>query len=252
MALSDTQRRFQRLDHPGAFRGGKAQAVLDHFEAVIHARMNPRVALALQQLQDFGFGEVLRDIHRKRNDETGIAGLLRPQAQVFVNRIGIVAAHGSRAAAAIKLRGTCEHKLQVVGQFRHGANRRAGCPDRIGLVDGDRRRNPVDAVDLRLVHAVQELAGVRGERLHIATLALCIKRVEDERRLAGAGHAGHHQQLVQRQVKVEVLEVVLARATDRNGTAVLHGFVRIRHIRELNAASRLGGKTPGSASEGPF
>ena len=68
-------------------------------------------------------------------------------------------------------------------------------------------RDAVDAVDLRLVHAVEELARVGRERLDVAPLALGVERVEHERRLARAGHAGDDDQLVERQVEVRFLRL---------------------------------------------
>ena len=56
----------------------------------------------------------------------------------------------------------------------------------VALVDRDRRRDAVDAVDLRLVHALEELPRVGGEALDVAALALGVEDVEGERRLARA------------------------------------------------------------------
>ena len=57
----------------------------------------------------------------------------------------------------------------------------------------------------RLVHAVEELARVRREGLDVAALAFGVQRVEHQRGLARARHAGHHDELAQRDVEVEVL-----------------------------------------------
>ena len=113
----------------------------------------------------------------------------------------------------------------MIVQLGHRAHGRARCAHGIGLVDRDRGRNPLDRVDLRLVHAVEELPRVRAESLDVAPLPFRVERVEDERRLPGAGDAGHHDELVQRQLEREVLEVVLAGAPDDDrggGTALQH------------------------------
>ncbi len=52
--------------------------------------------------------------------------------------------------------------------------------------------------------------GVRRERLDVAALALGVDRVEGERRLAGSGQPGEHDQLVAGQLDRDVLEVVLS------------------------------------------
>ena len=85
------------------------------------------------------------------------------------------------------------------------------------LLDGDRRRQALDAVDVRLAHQFQELAGVGRQAFDVAALALGVDRVERERGLAGAGQAGDHRQPVARDDDVHVLEVVLARAAHVDG-----------------------------------
>ncbi len=109
----------------------------------------------------------------------------------------------------------------MIVELGHRADGRARGPDGVRLVDGDRRRNPVDAVDPRLVHPVEELSCVRREGLDVAALALRVHRVEYQRGLAGAGHAGHHHELAQRKVEVERAQIVLARPS--NADAVGRG-----------------------------
>ena len=75
-------------------------------------------------------------------------------------------------------------------------------------------REPLDEVDVGLVHLAQELARVRRERLDVAALALGEDRVEGEARLARAGQAGEHDEGVAREVERDVLEVVLTGAAD--------------------------------------
>jgi hypothetical protein len=97
---------------------------------------------------------------------------------------------------------------------------RANGRSRIGagglLFDRNGGREPVDQVDVGLLHLLEELAGIGGQRLDVAPLSLGVDRVEGERRLAGAGQARDHDQLVARQIDVYVLEVVDARTAYRN------------------------------------
>src|SRR5690606_18112044 len=72
-------------------------------------------------------------------------------------------------------------------------------------------------------------------RLDIATLTLRVERVEGQRRLAGAGQAGDHDQLVTRQGQVDVLQVVGARPTDQN-------LVHLQRPRWAGGNRRLYGK----------
>src|SRR5438067_1383551 len=109
-----------------------------------------------------------------------------------------VAHHRFAAAAAVELGRAREQELQVVVELRHRADRRARGAHGIRLVDGDCRRNAFDCVDLRLVHAVEELPRVRAEGLDVAALAFGIQRVEDERGLPGAGNARDDDELAGR------------------------------------------------------
>ena len=84
-------------------------------------------------------------------------------------------------------------------------------------------REALDEVDVGLVHLAEELAGVGRQRLDVAALALGEDRVEGEAGLARPGQPGEDDQGVARQVERDVLEVVLAGATDDE--TVGHGGV---------------------------
>ncbi len=84
----------------------------------------------------------------------------------------------------------------------------------------------------RTVHAVQELAGVGGEGLDVAPLALGVDGIEGERRLAGAGDAGDDDQLAEREVEVELLEIVLADAAQADAVGMLWHSVAYPGFRD--------------------
>ncbi len=128
--------------------------------------------------------------------------------------VRVVALHGAAAAAADQAGGAGVEQLEVVVELGHRADRGARRAHGVGLVDRDRRGDAVDAVDLRLVHAVEELARVRGKGLDVAALALGVDRVEGERGLAAAAHARDDDELAERKAQVEALQVVLAGAFD--------------------------------------
>ena len=88
-----------------------------------------------------------------------------------------------------------------------------GLRDAPRLIDGDGRAQPLDLVDVRLLHQAEELARVGRERLDVAALPLGVDGVERQARLAGAGQPGDHHQLIAWDLQVDVLQVVLARAT---------------------------------------
>ena len=125
-----------------------------------------------------------------------------------------LALDGSAAGVAVGMPDAGEQEAQVVVDLRHGADGGARVSRYALLVDGDGGRESLDVVDLRLVHAAQELPRVGGQRLDVAALALGVDRVEGQRTLARAGHAGYHHELVARDGDVDVLEVVLASAAN--------------------------------------
>ncbi len=80
------------------------------------------------------------------------------------------------------------------------------------LLDRNRRRQPFDVIDIGLLHQLQKLARIGGQALDIAALPFGIDGVEGERAFARSGQAGDDDQPVARQVEIDALEVVLARA----------------------------------------
>ncbi len=69
----------------------------------------------------------------------------------------------------------------IVVNLGDGADRRARVARGRFLLDGDGGRQPVDVVDVGLLHHVEELTRIGRERLDIAPLALGIDGVEGER-----------------------------------------------------------------------
>ena len=113
-------------------------------------------------------------------------------------------------------------QAEVVVDLGDRADRRPRVAAGRLLVDRDRRRQTLDDVDVGLVHLAQELAGVRAQRLDVAALTLGVDRVEGEARLAGTGQAGEHDELVARNLDVDVLQVVLAGTADDDRRSARH------------------------------
>jgi hypothetical protein len=180
-ALADAQRRLDRVHHACAIDTGHPEPVLDDGQPIAVARLDARIALRFEQCPHFGFGVVRRHRDGKRHYQPRIAGRGAAPRQFRVDRRRRVARDRAPAAAAVQRRGTRIEHFQVIGKLGHRADGRARRAHRIRLVDRDRRRNAIDAVDLRLVHAVEELPRVRRERLDVTALPFGIQRVEDER-----------------------------------------------------------------------
>ena len=94
--------------------------------------------------------------------------------------------HRPAAAVAVGLPDAGEQQSQVVVDFRDGADGGARVVGDALLVDGDGGGEPFDVLDVGLVHASEELAGVSGEGLDVASLAFGVDGVEGEGGLAGA------------------------------------------------------------------
>ncbi len=107
-----------------------------------------------------------------------------------------------------------EEEPHVVVDFRDRADGGARVAAGGLLLDGDGRRQPVDLVDVGLLHHLQELPRIGGERFHVAALALGVDGVEGERGFSRARQPGHDDEAVARQVEVDVLEIMLARPAD--------------------------------------
>ena len=183
----------------------------------ILALVDAGVALGLQLGDDFPFVEAGRYQNREGDVEAGILQRGGPLAHGGGDAGHVVDPDRLGALPAVQGGGMGHQQLQMVVQLGHRADRGARGAHRVGLVNGDGGRHAVDAVDLGTVHPVEELAGVGREGLDVATLALGIEGVEDQRGLAAARDAGDHHQLASGDVQVQPLQVVLPGATDADG-----------------------------------
>ena len=123
---------------------------------------------------------------------------------------------GASAAGAVGLADSGEEQAEVVVDLSDGAHDGAGIVGDALLVDGDRGAQPLDVVDVGLLHSAKELAGVGGEGLDVTALALGVDGVEGERALARTRQPGDDHELVAGDRDVDVLEVMLACAFDED------------------------------------
>ena len=75
---------------------------------------------------------------------------------------------------------TSKEQLHVVIDLCHRAYGAARVSNRIGLVNGDRRQDALDTIDLGFVHPIKELARVGRESLYVAALTLCIQGIKGQ------------------------------------------------------------------------
>ena len=157
------------------------------------------------------------------------------------------------AVVAVRLADPRPEQAQVVVDLGDGADRRARVARGGLLVDRDRRREPLDGVDVGLLHLAEELPRVGRERLDVAALPLGVDRVEGEARLARAGEPGDDDQRVAGQLEVDALEVVLAGAGDDDLTRTCHsrrilGVEQAFPKRLRRAAPRMSARAPVTAA----
>jgi hypothetical protein len=150
--------------------------------------------------------------------------------RLHLSAAGLVA--GPRAIGAADA-GPEETQVVVhLGRRPHGGAARLG---RVALLDGHRGGDAVHPVHVRLLHTLQELLGVGGERLHVPPLPFRVEGVEGEGRLAGAGGSGDDDEGAPGDVDVDPLQVVLPRAPDDD--AVFHAEEDNPPPRVIPAAS---------------
>src|SRR5581483_3705568 len=204
------QRFFQILDDARAVFGVQLHTVLNDFERRAVALVDARITLLRKKTFDFGFGEIRG--HRDGEGNEARHSRARARQHVFDDRLRRVAPHFGAAAAAIEPCGARIQELQVIVDLRHGADGGTRRAHRIGLIDRDGGRDPVDALRGGLVHALQKLPRVGREGFDIAPLPLGVDGVEGERGLTRARNAGNDDELVQGQLEVEALQIVLTGA----------------------------------------
>ena len=107
---------------------------------------------------------------------------------------------------------------EVVVDLGHRAYGGPRVPGHRLLLDRDGGRESVDAVDIGLLHQPQELARVGREGLHIPALSLGIDRIERQGGLPRAREPRDHHEAFAGDLDGDVLEVVLARSANDEGT----------------------------------
>ena len=91
---------------------------------------------------------------------------------------------------------SCIEKTKIVVNLRN----RPYCGTRISvcrfLVNGNGRRKTFYTLHVRLLHLSQELPGIGGKGLHIASLSLCVNSIKSKRGFAGTAQSCKNYKLV--------------------------------------------------------
>ncbi len=191
--------------------------LLEPAQLAVH--LHAREALGAQLLEELAVLPLAPAHGRREHHE--LRALLEHHHLVddLLGRLGL---DRPAAVVAVRMPHPRPEQAQVVVDLGDRPHGRARVARGRLLVDRDRRREPLDRVDVRLVHLPEELAGVGGQRLDVAALTLGVDRVEREARLARARQSGDDDERVARQPQVEILEVVLASTGDDDFAALDH------------------------------
>ncbi|EJT83041.1 multidrug transport protein, mfs family [Pseudomonas putida S11] len=84
------------------------------------------------------------------------------------------------------------------------------------LLQGHGRRQAFDGVDVRHADLIDQAPGIGRHRFEVAALGFGVEGGEGQRGLARAGHPREYHQRVARDIHIDVLQVVLAGATNAN------------------------------------
>ena len=124
--------------------------------------------------------------------------------------------HFGVTVGAVSRAGGGEENAEVVIDVGHGADGGAGvAADRL-LFNRNYRREAIDCIDLGLLQLGHKFARKGRERLQKAALPLGVDRLKGERRFARSTQPRHDNQFVTGDLDIDVLQVVLPCALDRN------------------------------------
>ncbi len=201
-------------------------------QLAVHPR--PRVALGLQLAEQVGVLALAAADHRGQHLEPGPVFQLQHPVDDLLRALPRDRAPAHRA---VRLAHPGEQQPHVVVDLGDRAHRGARVPAGRLLVDRHRRGQPVDEVDVGLVHLAQELARVGRQRLHVPALALGEDRVKGQAGLPGSGQPGEHDQGISRQVDRDILEIVLACAANEKsvshwGSLLSLGYLRLSKLND--------------------
>src|SRR5450432_3650040 len=223
-AVGEAERRLERVGQPAPVFCARHQAIDDHGDAVVVllAQLGRRRQLDRLSIDDRAH-EALLARHLEEILELALATAherrehldaraLRPRQHRVGNLRCALALHGFSARRTVGRAGAGVEQAQVVVDFGDGANGRARIVAGGFLLDRDGGGQPLDRVDVGLLHQPQKLARVRGQRLDVPALPLRVDRVEREGRFPGSRESGNDGELVPRDRDVDVSKIVLAGA----------------------------------------
>ena len=174
---------------------------------------HPAEPLLPQEFQPVGSPLPRRPLHRRRHQEPPPLRM-PPDPLRYIRRP--VPLHLAPRHRIDRPPDAGKEEPEIILQLRPSPHRRARPPHRCSLLDGDGRRDAVDAIHIRLVQPAQKLPCVAAETLHIPALPLSEERIERQRALARARKSRDDRHLSLGDGDRYVLEVVNPSAPNAN------------------------------------
>ena len=234
-AFAEGQRLFDGLRQARPHFRLQLQPVDDHLDVVLDAAVELEVVGQAHDLavhagaEEAALEHVLEQVlvlallaaHHRGEDEE--ARPLRQGEDAGEDLLARLGGDGPAAVGAVALADAGVEDAEIVVDLGDGADGGARVAAGRLLLDADGRRQAAEVIDVRLLELAEELAGVGRQRLDVAPLSLGVERVEGQRAFARAADAGEDDELVARQVEVDVAEVVFAGAADDDGAVIHNG-----------------------------
>ena len=108
-------------------------------------------------------------------------------------------------------------KPQIIVNFRDGPNRGTWISGSTLLANGNGRADALDLTHLGFIDPFQELTGVSGQGLDIATMSRRVECVEGHTGFARPAHSCHYSQTVDGDFNIDILQIVLLGSQDSYG-----------------------------------
>jgi len=210
-AIAFLEAHFQRIDQALPLLGVKGEAVDEDVEVALFREFRffeLDDTAVLDDPEKTLFFEERGSLLQRPGERDRNLGPNRELQECLGDGVDGVSAHGPAALEAVDRADAGEQDTQEVVDLRDCGHSGAGVFGRGLLLDGDGRGDALDQVRVGLVHPFQELAGIGGERFEVAALALSIESIKGQGRLAGAADSGDDDKLIERDVEVDVFQVV--------------------------------------------
>ena len=110
---------------------------------------------------------------------------------------------------AIRNADTGIKKTKIIVNFRNGADAAARVVGGAFLVNGNRRAQSFNRIDVWLLKSAQKLTGIARKRFDVAALAFIENRVESQGAFPGSRQTRENRQRPLRNLNVNIFQVIL-------------------------------------------